>query len=543
MATTKKLSNLVSDRPSGRSDFLWQVGVYIRLSREDGHGESESVVNQKKILSEYLVNEFDGVYEIADYYMDDGLSGTDDNRENFMRLIQDIERGRVNCVICKTLSRAFRNYSDQGYYLEVYFPRKKVRFISISDPKVDTFRHPEAISGLEIPITGLMNDRYAAQTSHAIRRTFATKRRNGEFIGAFAPYGYLKDPENKNHLIIDPSIAPLKKDMLRWVIRDGMSLRGVAGRLNDRGIPNPTAYKRSLGWNYCNPKAGENDGLWTGTAVKRVLLDQANLGHMVQGKEKVVSYKVHDKVAVPREEWVVKENTHEPTFTNEEYDKLVNLLNRRMRTANGKGLLHLFSGYLRCGDCGKALQRRTAKGHVYYACRTYTDKSRDRCSKHAAAEVELEEVILAVLRIQIGLAELSECKGALSENEKASYHIGQLEARIAKQKKELNKTKALSDGLYIDWKLGVITIDDYRRMKIRFDEQILRIQTVITNLEEEKQQAAQTDSNEATALEEFLYHKNIIKLDRSILTELTEMIYVYEYRKIVIQFTYSFFRL
>jgi DNA invertase Pin-like site-specific DNA recombinase len=130
MATTKNLANLVSDRPSGRSDFLWQVGVYIRLSREDGHGESESVVNQKKILAEYLVHEFDGVYEIADFYMDDGLSGTDDNRENFMRLIQDIERGRVNCVVCKTLSRVFRNYSDQGYYLEVYFPRKKVRFVS-----------------------------------------------------------------------------------------------------------------------------------------------------------------------------------------------------------------------------------------------------------------------------------------------------------------------------------------------------------------------------------------------------------------------------
>jgi hypothetical protein len=409
-----------------------------------------------------------------------------------------------------------------------------------------------------------MNDRYAAQTSQAIQRTFATKRRNGEFIGAFAPYGYLKDPENKNHLIIDPATALLKRDMMLWMIRDGMSLRGVAGRMNDLGIPNPTAYKRSLGCNYRNPKARENDGLWTGTAVKRVLLDQVNLGHMVQGKEKVVSYKVHDKVAVPREEWVVKENTHEPTFTKDEYDRLVNLLSRSMRTANGKGQVYLFSGYLRCGDCGKALQRRTAKGHVYYACRTYTEKSREKCSKHTVAEADLREMILAVLRLQIGLADLSKCgmveygkkdeRYALSTislecdkspdgNERASDSTRRLEARITEEKKKIERLESMSDGLYIDWKSEEITIDEYRRMKVRFKDQISRIQEIITKLEEEKQQSSQKNSAKTAALELFLHNKNIIKLDRSILTELTEMIYVYEYRKIVIQFAYPFSRL
>jgi hypothetical protein len=264
---------------------------------------------------------------------------------------------------------------------------------------------------------------------------------------------------------------------------------------------------------------------------------------MVQGKEKVVSYKVHDKVAVPREEWYVKENTHEPTFTNDEYDRLVNLLSRSMRTANREGQVHLFSGYLRCGDCGKALQRRTAKGHVYYACRTYTEKSREKCSKHTVPEVGLEEVILAVLRLQIGLADLSKCdlkvlnRAVVTEGTNGDS-FKYLDKRIAEQKKRLIKIEELSDGLYIDWKSGEITIDDYRRMKARFDEQIIRIQTVIMNLEEEKQQMTQTDSNKAAALEEFLHHKNISKLDRSILIELTEMIYVYEYQKIVIQFTY-----
>ncbi|MDR0974587.1 MAG: recombinase family protein, partial [Ruminococcus sp.] len=350
----------------------WKIAVYIRLSREDGNIESESVINQKKILAEYLEEYFDDKFEFVGYYIDDGLSGTDDSRKDFMRMIQDIEEGLVNCIVCKTLSRAFRNYSDQGYYLEYYFPQKQVRFISTGDPKIDTFTQPEVLSGLEVPITGLMNDRYAAKTSSDIRRTFATKRRNGEFIGAFPPYGYLKDPKNKNHLVLDEEIVPIKKEIYFWIVNDGMSLRGAAKKLNDLGVPNPTSYKLRKGWNYCNPNSDLNDGLWTGQTVKRVLLDKVNLGHMVQGKQRVVSYKVHDKVAVPEDEWIVKENTHEPTFTQDEYNRVERLLLRDTRTANGSRTLHLFSGFMRCFDCDKALERRCAKGYVYYACRTYT---------------------------------------------------------------------------------------------------------------------------------------------------------------------------
>lgn len=312
--------------------IIWNIAVYIRLSREDGNEESESVVNQKKILTEYLEQYFEDQYVVTDFYIDDGLTGTDDTRAEFMRMTHDIEKGKVNCMICKTLARAFRNYSDQGYYLEYYFPQKKVRFISTGDPKIDTHTNPEAITGLEVPITGLMNDRFAGKTSSDVRRTFNTKRRNGEFIGAFPPYGYLKHPDDKNRLILDEDIVPIKRDMLYWIIRDSMSLAGVAKRLNELGIPNPTAYKRGKGWNYCNPNVSKNDGLWTGSTVRRILLDKVNLGHMIQGKQRVVSYKVHDKVSVPEDEWFIKENTHEATFTQEEYDTLSRMLAKDTRT-------------------------------------------------------------------------------------------------------------------------------------------------------------------------------------------------------------------
>ncbi|MDR0991775.1 MAG: recombinase family protein, partial [Ruminococcus sp.] len=220
--------------------------------------------------------------------------------------------------------------------------QKNVRFISTGDPKIDTYKNPEAITGLEVPITGLMNDRYAAQTSSAIRRTFNTKRRNGEFIGAFPPYGYLKDPQNKNHLILDNDIVPIKRDMLNWIIRDGMSLRGVAMKLNEMGIPSPAAYKQSLGWKYYNTNIKKSDGLWDGEKVKRVLIDKVNLGHMVQGRNRIVSYKVHDQIRVPENEWIIKENTHEPTFTQGEYETLMSLLRRDTRNANTERKVHLF---------------------------------------------------------------------------------------------------------------------------------------------------------------------------------------------------------
>jgi len=181
----QQTTDSVTVSPRAENQVVWRLAEYYRLSREDGNAESESVVNQKKILSDYLEHSFVGEYEIVDSYVDDGLTGTDDTRESFMRMIQDIESGKVNCVVCKTLSRAFRNYADQGYYLEYYFPQKNVRFISTGDPKVDTYTNPEAITGLEVPISGLMNDRFAAKTSSDVRRTFDHKRRAGEFIGAF----------------------------------------------------------------------------------------------------------------------------------------------------------------------------------------------------------------------------------------------------------------------------------------------------------------------------------------------------------------------
>ena len=219
---------------------------------------------------EFLEKFFPEEYVIVDVYVDDGLTGTDYERPDFQRMIHDVEVGKVNCIVCKNLSRAFRNYSDQGYFLENFFPLHNTRFITLGDPKIDTYLNPEVVSGMEVPINGLMNDRFAYKTSSDIRRTFDTKRRNGEFIGAFAPYGYEKHPEDKNALIIDEEAAQVVRNIFQWfVYGDGstkiiidddgiehevlvgsMSKEGISRKLNELGIPNPSLYKKLRGFKY-----------------------------------------------------------------------------------------------------------------------------------------------------------------------------------------------------------------------------------------------------------------------------------------------------
>lgn len=190
------------------ADRVWRVGLYIRLSKEDGRQESLSVANQRKILLDYLANDFPGRWELAGIFVDDGLTGTDDSRAGFQEMIAQVRAGEVDCVICKTLSRAFRNYADQGYFLEEFFPRYRTRFISLGSPRVDSFLDPEAVQmGLEIPINGLLNDRYAARTSADVRRTLDMKRRR---VVSYKVHQTFSVPPEEWYVVADthPAIVP-----------------------------------------------------------------------------------------------------------------------------------------------------------------------------------------------------------------------------------------------------------------------------------------------------------------------------------------------
>jgi len=522
--------------------LIWKVGKYIRLSRDDGNVVSESVVNQDKILNDEIPSFFeDGLYEVVDTYIDDGTSGTTDlERRDFQRMVQDMKTGRINCIIVKNLSRAFRNSANQGHFLEEFIPLYNTRFISLYQPRIDTFLDPEIVHSLEVSITGFMNEQYAYKTSADVRRTFKHKRENGEFIGAFAPYGYAKDPEDKNALIIDDEAAQVVRDIFSWFISEGMSKAGIAKRLNEYGILNPAAYKRSKGLHYENPHCKYNDGLWPPSTVSSILQNPLYIGVMRQGRQKVISYKVHKRASVPESEWFVVENAVPAIVDKETFQTAQNLHKRDTRTAPGKREVYLFSGFIRCADCGKSMARHKAKGLVYYQCRTHQDKSKARCTKHSIRLDILEKAVLAAVQKQIEFVEsLSEIIDEINNAPIVHTESLRLNALLEQRTKELEKVTGVLDDLYMDWKTGDITRDQYRRMKVRFEEQSQQLQETIAHLQSECEIAAQGVDTENPYLTTFLKHRNIDSLSRGLLVELVNTIYVHEDKSIEIEFNFA----
>lgn len=455
-------------------------------------------------------------------------------------MIHDMEAGKVNCIICKNLSRMFRNYSDQGYFLEKIFPMNNTRFITVSEPRVDSFLHPETLQGLEVPINGLMNDRFAAKTSLDVRDTFATKRRKGEFIGAFAPYGYKKDPENKNALIVDEEAAEVVRNIYRWFVYEGMSKNGIAHRLNDLGIPGPAAYKKSKGLNFCCPQSGKNDGLWSPGSVTAILKNKMYLGIMVQGKQRVISYKVHERQAVPEEDWYVVPDTHEPVIEAGLFQKAADLQMRDTRTAPAGRRLHLLSGFIRCADCKKAMTRQKTKNIVYYYCRTFREKSKNACTKHTIREDVVVKAVLSAIRAQISLVgSFDEIVEEIKKSSVAGNESTRLTDMLHLRQKELDKIISISDGLYGDWKSGDISKEEYIRLKQKYFSQAEQLKITIQNIQSECQVVAEGSSKNDPYLACFLEYKNIKKLNRGILVELVKNIYIHQGGEISIEFNFA----
>lgn len=519
--------------------IVWKIGKYIRLSREDGNMVSESVINQDKILTDELPSFFpDGFFEVVDTYIDDGTSGTTDiERESFQRMVADIKSGRINCIIVKNLSRAFRNSANQGHFLEEFLPLYGVRFISLYQPRMDTYLDSEVVHGLEVSITGFMNEQYAYKTSADVRRTFKHKMENGEFIGAFAPYGYEKDPQDKNSLLIDEQAAQVVRDMFTWFVA-GMSKAGIAKKLNDLGVPNPTAYKRAKGFRYENPHAVTNDGLWSPATISRMLQDPLYIGTMRQGRQKVISYKVHRRTPVPENDWYVVENAIPAIVDKDLFDKAQSLHIRDTRTAPGKQELYLFSGFVRCPDCGKSMVRHSSRGYVYYHCRTAREKG--RCSNHSIRLDVLEHVVLTTIQKQIELvASLSEIIEEINRASVVNTESNRLNALLQLRTKELEKANALLDGLYTDWKNGDITHDQYRRIKATTAEKVETLQAQVEHIKAEQEAYAKGVTTQDPYLSTFLAHRNIQSLTRGLLVELVDTIYIHEDGTVDIVFNFA----
>ena len=506
----------------------WRLGEYIRLSKEDlkkGKDDSNSVKNQRDLLNDFYqkhIEEFESVSE----YVDDGHTGTDANRENFQRLLADVMSGKINCVVVKDLSRFARNYSDAGSLIDNLFVQMGVRFISLAE-NVDSFTNPDSVSNIIVPITNVMNDNYCYQTSKKIRQVFDYKRRNGQYIGAFAPYGYIKHPKDKHKLIIDPDAAETVK-LIFSLFLQGTSKRAIALHLNEHGVPSPSAYKLLKGLPVST--RGYDEPMWGGRMIHAILTNPTYTGDLAQGRSRVKSYKVHQIETVPREEWVEVAGTHEAIIDYETFDKVQALLKRDTRTSPEGRKVHLFSGFLKCADCGRAVTRCVSKNnHVYYACSTYKNRSRTACTMHSLKHERLEAAVLFGIQYQVHLAvSYSEAITRINSAPTKKSQSFRLDELIATKEKELAKITRYKQSLYQDWKDREITQQDYRSMKADYERQVAALSDVLERLTAERAELANGVDNEHPALVAFMKYQNIDKLTREALIDLVDHIKVYE---------------
>ena len=490
-----------------------------------------SVTNQREILLEYLRQHPE--IELFDIYVDDGFTGTDFDRPGFMRLKDDIESGFVNCVIVKDLNRFGRNYTVGGDLIDNYFARKNVRFIALNNG-VDTAddNMNAATRCISIGVTNVINESYSAMTSVSIRGTLNNHRKQGKFIGAFACYGYMKNPEDSHKLLIDKEAAEVVRMIYQKFIH-GMSLIGITKELNALGIPNPTLYKQQKGFNF-HSRNGKNDGLWCDRTVRRILQNEMYIGNMVQGKNKTVSYKVHECKAVPKDDWIVVENTHEPIIDKKTFEKAQSLFNRHIRSSPVTKQTDLFSGLVRCADCGAVMSKKTNKlpygTYRYYKCST--KRKQGKCTNHTIRIDKLENVVLTYLQTMIDLAvEYDKVMEQVNRNRK-TQHTDSVRKALDALIKERDKCQNAMLDLYPDWKANLITQKEYLMLKANLNEKIEKQDEMIESLKKSQNETVR-QSNEF--VEHFKQYKNIDKLTRPMLIELIDSILVHEGNRITIK--------
>ena len=425
----------------------YNAAIYVRLSKEDLDSgdskktESNSISNQKQLVLDYVKDKPE--INIVSIRVDDGYTGTNYDRPAFQRMMDDIKAGRVNCVIVKDLSRFGREYINAGKYIDRLFPYYGVRLIAINDG-IDTVTKDSSDS-FNIILKNLMNDNYCRDISIKIRSQLQVKRKNGEYIGAFAPYGYRKKDNDHNTLEIDEYPASIVRDIFRWKI-DGMNQDAIAAKLTGMGILSPMEYKRSQGLSYTTSFKTNAQAKWTAVAVRRILVNPVYIGTLIQGIRTRPNYKIKQVVTKAQEDWVVVKNAHEAIIDAKTFELIQRLLELDTRTSPREAGLFPLSGLMTCGDCKGPMVRKTTtyngKKYAYYVCGN--NKKDGSCSGHRISEVELEQSVLRLLQEHIRM--LTEMDVLLQEIQSAPLHkiaVRKVEERMLKIDEEVEKYRKM----------------------------------------------------------------------------------------------------
>ena len=511
----------------------FKVGFYIRLSRDDGNIESDSIVSQRSLLRRYVK---ENNYIVVDEYVDDGFTGTNFDRPGFKKMIQDIELGKINMIITKDMSRLGRDYIGTGELIEKYFPNNNVRYIAINDG-IDTFI--DNTNNDIAPFKAIMNDMYAKDISKKVKSSLRSRMKDGLYVSGRCPFGYMKDPTNKNHLVVNVEQANVVKLIFDLALK-GNTYHFIAQYLTQRKIKTPASYYNYV-WNTkCSTECiSQEYGVWVDTTIKAILTNRIYTGDAVQGKTKKINYKLKKTVKNNPDDYIIVENTHEAIIDKSTFNYVQTLLPKNAKRPEKKRF-YLLDGLLYCGDCKHRIiiRYQNKTGRSYTTCDYYRTYSKYHvCTTHTNNYEGLENVIINNIR--------EVCKKNLDKY-KIKNFLDNLEfedntLKIKKQIESLeitnNKLTKSLDKTYMDRLKGIIDEEQYIRVSENIKTEMDNNKKNIDNLKNESIEANKIDNKQIEKyINEFL---SIEKPTRELIINLVHKIYIYQDKTIDIIFTFK----
>lgn len=520
-------SNIIND-PS-----YYKVGIYIRLSESDEdknyESESESIINQRNLLMNYVKqNRFNFIAE----YVDDGFTGTNFDRPGFKKLINDVENNKINTIITKDLSRLGRDYIQCGYYVEEYFPSKKIRYISILD-QIDTFL--ESANNDIAPFKALFNDMASKDTSKKIRSILKSKKEQGKFIGSEPCYGYMRDPLDKGHLIPNPEYAPIVKKIFEMA-DDGIGISQIASYLNSLRVKTPSSLKRKN----INSRGKYNE-TWTISSINKILKNKMYTGDMVQNIQTKLSYKSLKKIALEKSFWIIVENTHEPLVSKIVYERIQNAPCRNKKTYKNREK-RLFENLIYCKECGNALTITCRRNKSYWTvnCNKYSrDPKRRLCEPHFMPYDKLEIAILERIKVT--------CKKYFDKINIKLYakklFKNNLYSSVIEEKKiltfRINELQKRIDMLYEDRFKDNISIDTYLRLSKSAEKDLKHLKNEFKKIIKQEEKTTNIVENIESYEEKIKKLLDIENPSRELIKSIVDKIYIDKDKNIEIIYNFN----
>ncbi|MGF3076883.1 recombinase family protein [Facklamia sp. P12955] len=496
--------------------------MYLRLSRDDGDSmESNSISNQRQIIQTFAkTKELDLVCE----YIDDGYTGSNFDRPDFKKMINDLDRGRFSTIIVKDLSRFGRDYIETGKYLQKIFPEKGVRFISVND-SYDSEEADMSDTHLILPIKNFINDSYCRDISMKVKSAKDIKRKKGDFIGAFAPFGYKKSLENKHQLVVDEEVAYIIKRIFNMKI-EGYSSKSIAGFLNRIGATTPAKHKSNKGKRH-SPGFMAKEAKWSANMINRIIENKVYLGILEQGKTLKLNYKSKKEIDVHEKDWIVIEDTHEAIITKSIYHLANKMLMRDLKTCKDKP--SLYSGLLYCADCGSSMVRRKVKSKsgttIYYICSNYNRTG--ECSRHSIKEEDIVKHTKSSLTNYI-----KKYEEILEKISKLDISDITINADFKSLEREKDKYERLRQSLYMDLEDELITTNEFERYRKNYLTKIKTIEKQIIAKKELVHELEEQLKNKDTFLSNVIPDSDMKELTRTLLITFIDQVQILEDGKV-----------